>query len=162
MSSTSCKICHKPLTDPHSILLEMGPVCARKSSWSGCDDHETYDPERIIELSKEEPNRKIFLDPIRIRRIDNPGIMVNVPHVVVYHSPTGFECGYGGSGPSELSLNILYQFLDYPRAFSLHQAFKWEFISGIDIQPGEEHLIENETIQCWIDDQLNQRGMNYD
>ena len=33
-------------------------------------------------------------------------VATNVPHNVVYHSPTGFEWGYGGSGPSELALNL--------------------------------------------------------
>ena len=31
----------------------------------------------------------------------------NVPHLVVHHSPTGYEWGYGGSGPADLALNIL-------------------------------------------------------
>jgi len=33
-------------------------------------------------------------------------VATNVPHNIVYHSPTGFEWGYGGSGPSELALNL--------------------------------------------------------
>ena len=37
-------------------------------------------------------------------------IMVNVPHEITRKSPTGFEWGYGGSGPSDLALNILYDF----------------------------------------------------
>lgn len=28
-------------------------------------------------------------------------------HRIVYHSPTGFEFGYAGSGPADLALNIL-------------------------------------------------------
>lgn len=28
-------------------------------------------------------------------------------HRIVYHSPTGFEWGYAGSGPADLALNIL-------------------------------------------------------
>jgi len=33
-------------------------------------------------------------------------IATNVEHNIVYHSPTGFEWGYNGSGPTELSLNL--------------------------------------------------------
>ena len=34
-------------------------------------------------------------------------VLTNVPHLVVHHSPTGYEWGYGGSGPADLALNIL-------------------------------------------------------
>jgi len=46
------------------------------------------------------------------------------------HSPDGFECGYGGSGPAQLALAILIEAgLSNERACHLHQAFKWEFIA---------------------------------
>lgn len=46
-----------------------------------------------------------------LRRVRNPETLVeevatNVEHKVVYHSPTGFEWGYGGSGPADLALNL--------------------------------------------------------
>ena len=34
-------------------------------------------------------------------------IFTNVPHLTVSRSPPGFEWGYGGGGPYDLSLNIL-------------------------------------------------------
>lgn len=41
------------------------------------------------------------------------------------HSPTGFEWGYGGSGPAQLALAILADCLeDDERALDLHQGFK--------------------------------------
>lgn len=41
------------------------------------------------------------------------------------HSPTGFEWGYGGSGPAQLALALLADFLGNEReAVALHQAFK--------------------------------------
>lgn len=33
-------------------------------------------------------------------------VATNVPQDIVYHSPTGFEWGYGGSGPADLALNL--------------------------------------------------------
>jgi Family of unknown function (DUF6166) len=64
------------------------------------------------------------------------------------HSPTGFEFGYGGSGPAQLALAILLDFLnDEPRAVRLHQAFKFHFIGGID-HPGG--VITGEEISTWI------------
>jgi len=49
------------------------------------------------------------------------------------HSPTGFEWGYGGSGPAQLALAILAHHywnkdtlpLGDEMAISLHQRFKW-------------------------------------
>ena len=46
------------------------------------------------------------------------------------HSPTGFECGYGGSGPAQLALAILADHLQDDReALSLYQSFKWKVVS---------------------------------
>lgn len=42
------------------------------------------------------------------------------------HSPTGFEWGYGGSGPAQLALAILAEHLgDDEQAFNFHHRFKW-------------------------------------
>lgn len=41
------------------------------------------------------------------------------------HSPTGFECGYDGSGPAQMALALLAEHLgDDDRAVELHQEFK--------------------------------------
>jgi hypothetical protein len=69
------------------------------------------------------------------------------------HSPTGFEWGYGGSGPADLALALLLDALgeasrlprscfgphsqaiadivDRTRAWRLHQAFKWRVIARL-------------------------------
>ena len=48
------------------------------------------------------------------------------------HSPTGFEWGYGGSGPAQLALAILADALDDDeRAARLHQEFKWRVIAPL-------------------------------
>ena len=40
------------------------------------------------------------------------------------HSPTGFELGYGGSGPAQLALALIADHLgDDERAIALHQDF---------------------------------------
>lgn len=44
------------------------------------------------------------------------------------HSPTGFEYGYEGSGPAQLALAILADFLDDESALRLYQEFKREII----------------------------------
>lgn len=46
------------------------------------------------------------------------------------HSPTGFEWGYGGSGPAQLALALLADALgDEDRAIKLHQEFKREVVA---------------------------------
>jgi hypothetical protein len=48
------------------------------------------------------------------------------------HSPTGFEWGYGGSGPAQLALAILLDLLSVEVAASLYQDFKFQVVSGLD------------------------------
>ena len=54
------------------------------------------------------------------------------PRLDLYnHSPTGFEWGYGGSGPAQLALAILADHLnDDEAAFNLHQRFKWAVVAA--------------------------------
>ena len=48
------------------------------------------------------------------------------------HSPTGFNWGYGGSGPAQLALAILCDFLeDEDVAGTVYQSFKWAVISTL-------------------------------
>jgi hypothetical protein len=52
------------------------------------------------------------------------------------HSPTGFQWGYGGSGPAQLALAILADHLgNDEEALFLYQDFKWKVISKL---PGEQ------------------------
>ena len=44
---------------------------------------------------------------IVLRRLDNRDTATNVPHLVIHHSPDGYEWGYRGSGPAELALNLV-------------------------------------------------------
>jgi len=81
-------------------------------------------------------------------RRDGTSRQVNVPHLLLWHSPDGFEWGYGGSGPAEFALNILYRFT-CDREFSeqRHQEFKWEFVAKL---PREGGTIPGDTIRKWI------------
>ena len=48
------------------------------------------------------------------------------------HSPTGFEWGYGGSGPAQLALAILVDHLSNDDvAQNLYQAFKFRVIGAL-------------------------------
>lgn len=48
------------------------------------------------------------------------------------HSPTGFEWGYGGSGPAQLALALLADRLaDDGQALGLYQALKFKIVAGL-------------------------------
>ena len=51
------------------------------------------------------------------------------------HSPTGFEWGYGGSGPAQLALGILADhFGNDSQALAFYQEFKFRVIAGLPYQ----------------------------
>lgn len=91
-------------------------------------------------------------------------------HAIV-HSPTGFEFGYGGSGPADLALSILLDFfgeaqampgnddhrkvtdfLARSRARRVYQQFKWLFITP---QRGEKFQITARQIDAWLRNEAN-------
>jgi len=47
------------------------------------------------------------------------------------HSPTGFEWGYGGSGPAQLALAILTHEYGKEIAQDFYQRFKWAYIATL-------------------------------
>jgi len=83
------------------------------------------------------------------------------------HSPTGFEVGYGGSGPADTAASILADYFDEHAsavarawrgrsdgrpsfAIKLHHFFKFEVIAGIQLEPGEVHTLEESSITAWL------------
>ncbi|HEY8097180.1 MAG TPA: DUF6166 domain-containing protein [Methylobacter sp.] len=58
------------------------------------------------------------------------GVDLNPRFDIITHSPDGFAWGYGGSGPAQLALAILCDFLgDDEQAIQLYQDFKFEVIA---------------------------------
>lgn len=89
---------------------------------------------------------------------DNDSVRVSVdgkpvplaPSLKVFnHSPSGFEVGYGGSGPAQLALAILMMFTDNQTAVKLHQDFKWRFLAKEEYQTTDVFTIEVD-IEKWI------------
>jgi len=61
------------------------------------------------------------------------------------HSPTGFEWGYGGSGPAEVALGVLADHLGKDdEVIVLHQDFKQKVITGL---PHRNWTLTTEQIQ---------------
>jgi len=65
----------------------------------------------------------------------------------VRHSPTGFEFGYGGSGPADLALSILWNFLGREPSQILYMDFKSRFVARWK----DKWEITSLEIQNWID-----------
>lgn len=150
-----CGACRRTLTNPKSIQRGLGPICARKL--------EALNRKR----QEANPSADAFL-PIPFEKgivLRRQGYIVktNVPHLVVHHSPTGFEFGYAGSGPADLALNIVEMMLNrlgyqghrtkcwrgtcFSLAYRLHQAFKVEFIAGA---PREGTVIPYPVLEVWV------------
>jgi hypothetical protein len=68
-------------------------------------------------------NAKVWLD----------GKLLNLQASLKYcsKSPTGFNWGYGGSGPAQLAHEICRQLYGLETANLVFQDFKWTFISSI-------------------------------
>lgn len=75
------------------------------------------------------------------------------------HSPSGFEIGYGGSGPAELALAILADWTGEPlasarelrgRAGAHHQQFKWIFLAGQRLAPGDSLTIPGRAVADFL------------
>lgn len=139
-----CKICHRPLTDPKSIEKGIGPVCASKGEYQNNSLFNEEKKHHIVTCG--------FNGDIILARNKEGRPLVNIPQEIEYHSPTGFEWGYGGSGPADLALNILLKFTNKDIAFALHQSFKWRIIATL---PEEGGIIKGEEIKNWIQDKIN-------
>ena len=66
---------------------------------------------------------------------------------MIYHSPDGFNWGYGGSGPADLARSILWDFIGTEPTPRLYQDFKSHFVSGWK----DTWKITSEEINKWID-----------
>ena len=83
----------------------------------------------------------------RVVRVDGRRLSPTRSLRVYNHSPTGFNWGYGGSGPAQLALALLlHAKVPTREAISLHQRFKWEVISPL---PQDDFAIECD-IAAWV------------
>lgn len=71
----------------------------------------------------------------------------NLPEHKVYHSPDGFNWGYGGSGPAELARCLLLEVIGKDRSENWHyQNFKNEFVAKWD----DSWQITDKEIKDWV------------
>lgn len=162
--------CNKPLTVLQSVERGLGPICAAKKALemalSESGDH--------VDLPFDPATKDIVIE----RRED--GLHFNIYQTIHHHSPTGFEVGYGGSGPADFALNILEMFMrergDRPTlplrnfkiadgerqtptdikiceaSWHMHQDFKWAFVANVGHNGG---TIKGDMIRHWIEANYN-------
>ena len=98
---------------------------------------------------------------------------VRMPQPAVWHSPDGYEWGYGGSGPADLALNILeitlrdsgykgerqklFKGSCFSLAAELHQDFKWQHIATMNRLMGGE--LSFEFVKAWIDNAVAEKEL---
>lgn len=111
------------------------------------------------------------------QRAGDGDVAVNVPLYVVHHSPTGWEWGYGGSGPADLALNTVQHILlsmgysgrvtkainwykppvmpIFVLTSQIYQAFKFKFVAPIPFAGG---TVPYADMTQWISLQIVEKG----
>ncbi len=166
-SIARCSRCSRPLTDPESIRRGIGPECRNLAGGSAestlCKRDKFSDQfDNAIPFSRALVMRR-GLRPIAGGEERHGAPVTNVPHLVVHHSPNGYEFGYGGSGPADLALNACQLYLNmtgytgketkcydgtcWSLAFALHQDFKDHFIAST---PRTGKMIPFGEIDAWF------------
>lgn len=151
-----CRICSRPLKNPKWVKIGIGPICASRQAIAEAEDGEQ--PVLLNAGALEE------VGLICERRSDGR-LAANIPQAFKWHSPTGFECGYGGSGPADLALNVLAFLVPLGKdgaegwkiwdgqmvsatAGLLHQDFKDDFIARMPKNGGSVPI---SAIRAWLD-----------
>lgn len=165
--NTHCARCGRALTNPTSVASGYGPVCRAKV---GAREPSEYSGKTFTDEHDATP-----LDSGIVIRRNEEAVFTNVPHLIVDHSPDGFEFGYGGSGPADLALNIIEVVLrregyqgeiyepSYGRghcfkdAYYIHQEFKWKFIASIPREKGA--TLDYNEVRDWILERASRRHM---
>lgn len=151
-------------------------VC-RTLTWSEeclcpkCVEHQLDEEKKARIRAENPPNKKYTGDKddsgdcrivvaVQIKGLGPDFLAPAVPlHHVIASSPTGFNWGYGGAGPTDTAVSILCDHFgekpEYPQGIvdlsackgaDLFQAFKRDFVAGW----GAHWELTTEQIQAWI------------
>lgn len=164
-----CTVCNRGLSDPVSVKAGMGRICRQRAGAAGARDGSdgggNDDPRTVAELPFDPATGDVICErlPENGRPVDQSlCTRFNINQTVVHHSPTGFEWGYGGSGPADFALNVLQLYV--PKctggepikcysgtcsvtAWGLHHDFKREVIAAL---PKEGGTIPGDLIRGWL------------
>lgn len=137
---TKCRKCGRELKTEPGRSNGIGPVCARKvfveklrQDNGDTDEIVPYDGGAL--WIERKPAQTVFArgaNSYSIQPATHPasGIKTNVPRMEYYHSPTGYNFGYGGSGPADFALNCCLLLCKSKQdAHRIHQKFKMAFVA---------------------------------
>lgn len=114
---------------------EMAPMPLVEQQQSITHIHGIRDKDGICHLYKANDEYQTEIFPDRSLEVYN-------------HSPTGFEWGYGGSGPSQTALAILLELTDdEPLSLQLYHQFKSEVVAHM---PYREWTINAQRTMEWV------------
>jgi hypothetical protein len=121
------------------------------------------DRARAFGLASVERHADALIEGVACWRAPDGTARSSIPQRHVHYAPTGFDWGFGGSGPADLALNVLAVFLPLTpaatsvalrdgtsvseAAWTLHQAFKYDLIATLPRAGGD---ITAKTIRAWI------------
>jgi Family of unknown function (DUF6011) len=155
--ASRCGVCGRELTDPSSIAAGIGPDCLARLA----EDRQIDPSSAVIEWREEVGlGPKTYLGvrsgdrhetstvTVQVPGRDRYLLTLTVPHGSAYpKSPDGHAWGYGGSGPSQLALDILTDLLGHEAHPACYQAFKDAFIATAR---GPHLAIHEGQIRLWL------------
>lgn len=94
----------------------------------------------MAKITGNHSTRQVFIDgieltPERSQKLHN-------------HSPDGFSWGFGGSGPAQLALALLLEYLPPELATRWYQEFKWAILSHIPME--SDFDFDDKVIKEWL------------
>ena len=130
---SKCRICDCLLTSKWAEV-GIGPVCASKMGITFGDkktNQQKGDDDDLIGYD----GGDLFIERIDPGESESgvknfaSGCRSNVPRQIYRHSPTGYNFGYGGSGPSDFALNCCLLIAKHADdAYRVYQDFKRKFV----------------------------------
>jgi len=127
------------------LVEEECPICDLPQSCCICGDPGSDKPDLYIGMRFEQLRCRVFVASADAAR------SAPLEHKVV-HSPTGFEWGYHGSGPSDLALSLLCDALGEhdPEAIPpwMYQAFKAGIVG---LLPRKRWILRRDDVRKWAE-----------
>ncbi len=156
-----CRRCNRTLKSEPGRTDGIGPVCKMKEdagiSKQTADDGDIIEPYDGCDIWIERLATPTDLVPgvTMNQKHTCSGIRTNIRRTVYRHSPTGFNFGYGGSGPADAALNILRMFTTEDIANANYQAFKFLYLTT----GGDRLVIPKNEIMEFLNKCKNEEGI---
>ena len=161
--STHCRKCNRILKNPDAIRKGIGPVCERRELLFRGITPNDGDNDIFVPYD----GGDFFIERVACPTITGPfgqteivthtasGIRTNVPRSIYKHSPTGYNFGYGGSGPADFALNVaLAAGVHADVAYRHYQSFKFAVVA---LEQSDRLVISRETVIVYFDAVEKQR-----